>query len=108
MLEAGCEKDDTNYDPNSIIGKWKWLYSEGGAVGVTYPQEGQTVIWEFTEDSLLIVPFYPTNVNFHVSGDTLRYSTAVEITYRFQIRNDTLGLTWLPDASFLYFLKRIK
>jgi hypothetical protein len=110
LMGTGCEKEENDYDPNSIIGKWKWIYTYGGIVGTTYPREGQTIIWTFTEDSILIVPeTWGTAINtkFHVSEDTLKYFESIEIIYQFQIKGDTLNLLPVSMGPSSHFFKRI-
>jgi hypothetical protein len=111
LIGAGCEKNDPkNYDPDSIIGKWEWLYTSGGFVGTTYPQKGQTETIEFTEDSVLIarkngeITF---ETYFNISGDTLKYHQGTDLEYKIKISNDTLELVfieWGLNPSY----KRIK
>ena len=50
---SSCQKDES-FETESILGKWEWIYTYGGFGGVTYPQEGQSVILEFTKDNRLI------------------------------------------------------
>ena len=113
LLGAGCEKDDTNYDPDSIIGKWEWLYSTGGFAGTTYPEEGETVIWNFTEDSTLVITVNgeaTIESDFKILQDTLNYfidtdiQTDVEIKKYIKISGDTL---LLKEYVFESFYKRI-
>jgi hypothetical protein len=53
ILGTGCEKMNTV--PIVLSASWKWVYSIGGVVGTTYPEEGKKVIWEFSKDSTLVV-----------------------------------------------------
>lgn len=108
LMGAGCEKERNDYDPNSIIGKWKWIYSQGGFAGTTYPEEGQTVIWTFTNDSALIVPEnwgITTNSKFHVSGNTLKLEGSDLLIYTIKLSGDTLHL--LSAGIFSHHFKRI-
>lgn len=108
MMWVGCKKDE-NYDPNSIIGKWKWIYSIGGFAGGVYPQEGQTVIWNFAKDSILVVSENGETTfetNFYVSKDTLKYYREADIEYKIKILGDTLSLLEY-GFSMHYFFKRI-
>jgi len=113
LMGAGCEKERIDYDPGSIIGKWKWLYTIGGIVGTTYPKKGDTVIWEFTEDSLLVRALNGETifeVDVRVSGDTLKYFESSELTetmYRYEIKGDTLSLFPLLMGPFSHIYKRV-
>jgi hypothetical protein len=107
ILGTGCEKDE--YSPDSIIGKWKWVYSIGGVVGTTYPEEGKKVIWEFSKDSTLVVTENGKTVfesNFHISGDTLKYFriTDIETKVKMTFLSDKLSL---DDGDFIGYLKHI-
>ena len=113
LLGAGCEKDDLNHDPSSIIGKWEWLYTSGGFAGTVYPKDEEKVTWEFTEDSLFIrrvnnnISF---QINFYSSNDTLFWrNDPTDMIYEFLIKSDTLEL-WDLSAippTFSHTFKRI-
>ncbi len=106
---VGCEKNDKNYNPDSIIGKWEWLYSKGGIIGITYPEEGQTVEWEFTKDSTLIITENDVTTFetiFYISNDTLIFFRETDVKYRIEIEKDTLSLYFIVEG-FDNFYKRI-
>ena len=110
LMGAGCKKEKNDYDPDSIIGKWKWIYSQGGFAGTTYPQEGQTVIWTFTEDSSLIVPEgwgITSNSKFHVSGNALKLDGSDLLMYTIKLSGDTLHLFPLNSFPFSHHFKHI-
>ena len=110
MLGTGCEPgnkviddsspDSNTYDPNSIIGKWEWLYSLGGFSGGSHPEENESVTLEFTEDSIGIrrvnnnVTFQK---EFHISKDTLFWKDE-PTGRRFLITQDTLELQYLGST----------
>jgi hypothetical protein len=104
---AGCGKEDLDYDSNSIIGKWEWLYTSGGFAGTTYPKENETVSWEFTEDSIFIrrVNNKTTfQVNFYVSIDTLFWrNDPTDMAYQFFIKSDSLELWDLSSIPPIFF-----
>lgn len=99
LVGTGCQKDKIDYDPDSIIGKWEWLYSVSGdfAASYTYPLNGQVLTMELRENGDLLFKensntFLETN--FYISEDTLSYykNNGVERIYRFRISRDTLTL----------------
>lgn len=104
----GCEKD--NILESNLLGKWQLLYSIGGIVGKSYPNEGQIYTLEFTEDSLLIekdnnVIMFETE--FNISIDTLTYTRGALLKYKIDISKDTLVLARIPQGTSSYY-KRIK
>ncbi len=110
FIGASCQKEKINYDPDSIIGKWKWIYSVAGdlTASYSYPGKGQTITIEFVEDGNLIYrengKTYSETI-FSISEDTLSYfgDNEVEHIYLFGISRDTLMLTnpfTLGDFSF--------
>ncbi|MBC7915630.1 MAG: hypothetical protein H7Y07_16090 [Pyrinomonadaceae bacterium] len=109
FMGAGCDKDKIDFNTHSIIGQWKWEYTLGGFVGTTYPEEGKTVILEFTKDSMLIerengkITF---ETQFKVDGDTLKYDRGIDLEYKIKISNDTLALTFI-EFGLNPFYKRI-
>ena len=106
MLGVGCEKED-EYDSNSLIGKWKLVYTYGGVIGVYYPPEGMNYTIEFTVDSMLIQKENEVTtfeVSFSISGDTIKYLGGLSIEKRIEISNDTLSV---EDDTFKSFYKRI-
>ncbi len=109
LMGAGCEKEKSDYDPNSIIGKWKWVYTLGGFAGTTYPKDGHTETVEFTEDSMFIardngeITF---ETDFNISGDTLKYHQGTDLEYKIKISGDTLALTFI-EWGLNPFYKRI-
>ena len=113
LFGAGCEKagnepDTNSNDPNSIIGKWEWLYTLGGIAPI-YPGEGQIHTLEFTEDSLLISRENGETTfetHFDVSGDTLKYHRDIDLEYKMNISGDTLALIFIKRGFDPYF-KRI-
>ncbi len=112
FIGAGCQKEKIDYDPDSIIGKWEWIYSLGGFAGTTYPKENESVTWEFTEDSMFIrrinkeITF---KADFHASGDTLFWNNDTkDKMYQFQIKGDTLNLIDLSFKPLSHIYKRIK
>ena len=115
FLSAGCQKDDGNYDPDSIIGKWEWIYSVGGdlTASYSYPPKGQTLTTEFgVNGDLLFKENGKTysETNFSISHDTLSYfaDNEVEHIYLFEISRDTLTLTNPFTLGNFSFYKRIK
>lgn len=112
FISTGCQKDNLDYDSNDIIGRWKWLYTTGGAAGATYPKEGQKFIWTFSADSMLYIPegSYQRTINskFSIKKDTLKfnYHTELELSYIFKISGDTLNLSGLGSEAVRFF-KRI-
>ena len=82
----GCEKDE-NID-SKILGKWQHIYSTGGVVGISYPDEEYTTTIEFTDEGILIekennVIMFETE--FSISDDyfpKLTYSTGIPLEYR--------------------------
>ena len=104
----GCEKDNL-FDSN-IFGEWQFLYSIGGIVGTSYPNEGHTYTLEFNEDSILIekdnnVIMFETE--FSVSYDTLTYTRGALLNYKIDISKDTLKLARIPQGTSSYY-KRIR
>lgn len=98
FIGAGCEKEKIDYDPHSMIGQWKWIYTWGGFAGITFPEEGQTVILELTKDSILIVRDngkITFETHFKVDGDTLKYNRGTDLEYKIKISDDTLALTFI-------------
>lgn len=97
LMGSGCKKnEDINYE--GIIGKWRWICTFGGYAGVTYPEDGQTVILEFTKDSLLIESINGTTTfetNFSISGDTLKYFRGINMEYKIEASEDTLRLVFI-------------
>lgn len=113
LMGAGCEKDDLDYNPDSIIGKWEWLYTSGGFAGTVYPKEYEKVTWEFTEDSTLtrrVNNNISFQINFYSSNDTLFWrNDPTDLIYQFLIKSDTLEL-WDLSAippTFSHTFKRI-
>jgi hypothetical protein len=113
-MGAGCEIDRNNYNPNSIIGKWMWLYSTGGFAGNTiYPKKGQTVTLELTKDSLFIERDNGETefeAEFSVLGDTLKYIVYdAAIFCKIKILEDTLSLCYFNvDDGYDPVYKRMK
>ena len=113
FISAGCEKDEPYYNPNSIIGKWEWLSTSGGFAGTTYPKEGESVTWEFTEDSVAIrrvnneITFQK---EYYTSKDTLDIKDVSFGPSLMNIKHDTLLLDHynVGVPSFISFYKRIK
>jgi hypothetical protein len=100
-----CEKVDQ--ESNTIIGKWEWLYTEGGIVGRTYPQEETTVIEEYTQDSIFVSRIdgaVSEVTEFHTWGDTLWYDNSKDRKYIARISGDTLTL---DDLGFIHVYKRL-
>lgn len=100
LIGAGCKKEKIGYDPNSIIGKWEWIYSVGGdlTASYSYPQKGQILTIEFEKDSDLIFKENGKTYNetiFSISKDTISYSidNNVEHIYLFKLGRDTLTLS---------------
>ena len=112
MLGTGCdkgyEKEKIDYDPNSIIGKWEWLYTLGGIVP-SYPGEDESVTLEFTEDSIGIrrvnnnVTFQK---EFYISKDTQFWKDA-PTGHLFLITHDTLEM-WRSDIVFPLLISAYK
>lgn len=97
LMGSGCKKNE-NINYEGIIGKWEWICTYGGYAGVTYPEDGQTVILEFTKDSLLIESLNGTNTfetDFSISGDTLKYFRGTFIEYKIKASEDTLRLVFI-------------
>ena len=112
LLGAGCEKDENDYASDSIIGKWEWIYSTGGLAGNTiYPDDGQSVTLEFTEDSILIQCENNETVfetQFYILGDTLKYFWGLELECKINISSDTLFSYYLNISdSYNPVYKRI-
>lgn len=109
VLSASCEKDPDRYS-NSIIGTWEWLYSTGGFAGTIYPDDGQTVRWIFSNDSILVIRENgdtTMQADFHFSGDTLLYQGKTDIKLLTEIYYDTLSLN--ETGIYMHSLfKRIK
>lgn len=115
LVGTGCQKDKIDYDPDSIIGKWEWLYSVGGDLTAiySYPLNGQVRTVEFRENGDL---FFKENsntfleTNFSISGDTLSYykNNGVERISKFRILRDTLRLINLFTLGDAEFYKRIE
>lgn len=115
LVGTGCQKDKIDYDPDSIIGKWEWLYSVSGdlTANYTYPLNGQVLTMELRENGDL---FFKENsntfleTNFYISEDTLNYyeNNDVERIYRFRISQDTLTLTNTFTHGTFSLYKRIK
>ena len=110
LMGAGCEKDDLNHDPSSIIGKWEWLYSVNGdfTASYSYPKEGQTLTFEFRPNNDLISREngdIKSETVFSIVQDTLIYD---ENFYVFEINNDTLKLINTFSLGDYSCYKRIK
>ena len=106
LIVEGCKKDENLYF-NSIIGKWKYIYTTGGIV-ITYPREGDIMISEFTKDGRLIKSLNDSVVfetDFHVSGDTLKYHLETDLFYKIKIYGDTLGLIYIQYGMNHYYKK---
>ncbi|MBN1649896.1 MAG: hypothetical protein JW857_01135 [Bacteroidales bacterium] len=112
LVGAGCNKEKIDYDPDSIIGKWEWLYTEGGFAGISYPKENESVTWEFTEDSLLIrrvnnkISF---QAGFYTLQDTLFWENdPTDMICQILIKRDTLKLMDLSASPtvFSHIFKR--
>lgn len=107
---AGCEKDKLDYNPNSIIGKWEWLYSVNGdfTASYSYPKEGQTLTFEFRPNNDLILREngdIKSETVFSIVQDTLIYD---ENFYVFEINKDTLKLINTFALGDYRFYKRTK
>lgn len=112
-LGPGCQKDDPNYDPNSIIGEWEWLYSVSGDFSATYsyPKDGQTQTIEFKQDNNLILREngdITLQTIFSTSEDTLSYQDNIEYFYTYKIDKDTLRLMNLFMLGNYRFYIKIK
>lgn len=115
LVGTGCKKDKIDYDPDSIIGKWEWLYSVTGDLTAIYiyPLKGQVLTVEFRENGDL---FFKENnntfieTNFSISEDTLSYyeNNDVERIYQFRISRDTLTLINPFTLGNFDLYKRIK
>jgi signal peptidase I len=109
-LIAGCDKVELT--STGFIGKWEWLYTTGGIIGRTYPNEGDIVVDEYTEDSILVRRVNGKIIletDFHVSGDTLWYWNSTIRKYESHISRDTLRLIDLSiiAPSFIHVYKRL-
>ena len=113
LVGAGCNKEKIDYDPDSIIGKWEWLYTSGGFAGTIYPKENESITWEFTEDSIFIrrvnnkISF---QAGFYALQDTLFWENdPTDMIYQFLIRRDTLKLMDLSARPpvFSHTFKRL-
>jgi len=110
LMGAGCEKDDLDYNPDSIIGRWEWLYSVNGdfTASYSYPKEGQTLTFEFGPNNDLILREngdIKSETVFSIVQDTLIYD---ENFYVFEISKDTLKLINTFALGDYSFYKRIK
>lgn len=115
LVVVGCQKEKIDYDPDSIIGQWEWLYSVGGDLTAiySYPLNGQVLTVEFRENGNL---FFKENgntfieTNFSISEDTLSYyeNNDVERIYQFRISRDTLTLINPFTLGNFNLYKRIK
>ena len=72
LMGAGCEKEKNDYDPNSIVGKWK-LIKVGSCVGK------DNFISEITSDSIIKTYNNLCTYHFHFwwYGNVLRELYAV-------------------------------
>ena len=106
LIGASCQDDD--YDSGNIIGKWRMVWTEGGVIGGRHNVEENNIIWEFDNDSMLIM-HYDTEVNefrFHTNNDTLNFIiSSTENIYIYDIEGNSLNLYQFNDRMFF---KRIK
>lgn len=112
FIGAGCQKDDLNYDPDSIIGKWEWISTSGGFASTTYPQEDEYVTIEFSEDSIFTRrdnDVITIQSGFYISNDTLNVNNIPYGSFFVKIRHDTLSLDQYNVAvpSLISYFKRI-
>jgi hypothetical protein len=104
LIGTGCKKEDNLYF-NSLIGKWRWLYTTGGIV-IAYPREGIITLLEFTKDGRLIQSNNDSitfETKFRISGDTLKYYHGTDMFYKIKIQGDTLGLIFIKVGFNDYF-----
>lgn len=111
-MGASCERDD-NYDPDSIIGKWKGLYGTSTTlIEDELPRlEGGVVIWTFTKDGCFNISYNGETTfktDYYVSGDTLNILIENGLMKSLiTVSNDTLSLyEYVSDSH--YFYKRIE
>ena len=111
FLGAGCEKSESINISDNIVGTWEWLYTLGGIIGRTYPNEGEIVLWEFTKDSVFIRKvngIINLETEFHTVADTLWYHDSRDYRYLSKFQGDTIILIDLTSKpSFMHFFKRI-
>jgi|GEM_PF-4961397 len=112
-IQASCEKNDENPNPDSLIGKWKYIGYSGGILGWD-PYEGPVIYIIFSKDSLfkkikngkiiLETQYYVKNgkkVPGWGKSDTIYYKkTNEELPFKevFTINGETL-LMWLPEKT---------
>jgi len=126
-IQASCEKDDKNPNPDSIIGKWEYIGYFGGILGWD-PYEEPAIYIRFSKDSvftkieegkIVIETKFHVKDGIEVPGwgksDTIQYKkTNNELPSEevFNITRDTLKM-WLPENAFgnygqIAYYKRIK
>jgi len=97
IILHSCEKDKSFSD--TIVGKWKWIYSIGGIAGHYYPSEGNQHVINITQDSII----YSVNgveslrYKYSLSENILKYSDS-EFLYRVKISKDTLIIHFISDT----------
>nr|WP_319571907.1 hypothetical protein [uncultured Draconibacterium sp.] len=113
LLGAGCEKDNPDYNPDSIIGKWEWLYTVNGdfTASYIYPEDRQRLTIEFKKDSSLIFKengnIYSETV-FSIYENDLNYdNNNVNHMFEFSVDGDTLKLINTSTLGSFSLYKRI-
>jgi hypothetical protein len=92
-----CEKDNSFSD--TIVGKWKWIYSIGGIAGHYYPSEGNQHVINITQDSIIysVNGVVSLRYTYSLSENLLKYSDS-EFLYRVKISKDTLRIHFISDT----------
>jgi hypothetical protein len=108
-LGKGCERNDNPETIDTIVGTWEWLYTLGGFIGQTYPNEGETTTWNFAEDGAFtreLNGIIMLETTYFRSGDTIWYRDSMDYRYLSKISGDTLELLDLnSNLSFAHFFK---